>query len=263
MLLIMYRIFRQKRNTCDIWYLYSHKCRGYRNIWYIECIYKAQIISNYFLNIPGNLNIQAAKNNDFIPLLEKHYPYAFPPMQTVPVTEGEIRGIINSMKPKNSSGYDGISTKILKLSGSQISKSFAFIIDKSIKTGVFPECLMYAVITPLHKRGDVSDIANYWPISLLPAFSKILEKAMHSRLNQHLQTNNILATEQYGFRKGLSTEQATYSLTNNILMAWNKKIIIGGIFCDLTKTFDCVNHLILVSIRCVVWLISITIMTSW
>jgi hypothetical protein len=55
---------------------------------------------------------------------------------------------------------------------------------------------------------------------------------MHSRLNQHLQTNNILATEQYGFRKGLSTEQATYSLTNNILMAWNKKIHIGGIFCD-------------------------------
>jgi len=202
----------------------------------------AQVINNYFLNIPGNLNIQAIKNNDFISQLKKHYPYAFPPMQTVPVTEGEIRGIINSLKPKNSSGYNGISTKILKLCGSQISKPLAFIIDKSIKTGVFPECLKYAVITPLHKRGDVPDMANYRPISLLPVFSKIFEKAMHSRLNQHLQTNNILATEQYGFRKGLSTEQATYSLTNNILMAWNKKIHIGGIFCDLTKAFDCVNH---------------------
>ena len=172
----------------------------------------AQIINNYFLNVPGNLKIQATKNNDFISLLEKHYPYAFPPMQIVPVTEGEIRGIINTMKPKNSSGYDGISTKVLKLSGSQISKTLAFIIDKSIKTGIFPERLKYAVVTPLHKRGDVSDIANYRPISLLPAFSKILEKIMHSRLYQHLQTNNILTTEQYGFRKGLSTEQATYSL---------------------------------------------------
>ena len=115
------------------------------------------------------------------------------------------------MKPKNSSGYDGISTKILKLCGSQISKPLAYTIDKSIKTGIFPEHLKYAVITPLHKRGDVSDIANYRPISLLPVSSKIFEKAMHSRLNQHLQTNNILVTEQYGFRKGLSTEQATYS----------------------------------------------------
>ena len=151
-------------------------------------------------------------------------------MQIVPVTEREIRGIINSMKSKNSSGYDGGSTEILKLSGSQISKPLAFIIDKSTKSGVFPERLKYAVITPLHKRGDVSDIANYRPISLLPAFSKILEKTMHSRLYQHLQTNNILATEQYGFRKGLSTEQATYSLTNNILMAWNKKFILAESF---------------------------------
>ena len=71
-------------------------------------------------------------------MLETHYPYAFPPMQIVPVTEGEIRGIINKMKPKNSAGYDGILTKVLKLSGSQISKPLAFIIDKSIKTGVFP-----------------------------------------------------------------------------------------------------------------------------
>jgi hypothetical protein len=75
-------------------------------------------------------------------------------MQTVPFTEREIGGIISSMEPKNSSGYDGISTKILRICGSQItgSKPLAFITDKSIKTGVFPECLKYAVIPPLHKK---------------------------------------------------------------------------------------------------------------
>ena len=202
----------------------------------------AQDINNYFINIPKNLNIQAPRNNNCIALLRKYYPDVYPPLQIVPVTEGEIRSTINSMKPKNSSGYDGISIKILKLCGRQISKPLAFIIEKSIQTGVFPERLKYANITPIYKSGDRSDVANYRPISLLPAFSKIFERSMYSRLNQHLQANNILATEQYGFRKGLSTEQATYSLTNNILMAWNEKTYIGGIFCDLTKAFDCVDH---------------------
>jgi hypothetical protein len=133
----------------------------------------AEVINNYFLNIPGNLNIQAVKDNNSISLLKKHYPYAFPPMQTVPVTEGEIKGVINSMKPQNSSRYDRVSTKILQLCGSIINKPLAFIIDKSIKTGIFPERLKYAVITPLHKKGDVSDIVTCRPISLLPLFLKI------------------------------------------------------------------------------------------
>jgi len=70
---------------------------------------------------------------------------------------------------------------------------------------------------------------------------------MYCRLNQHLQANNILANEQYGFRKGLSTDHSTFSLTDNIVMAWNKKIHIGGIFCDLTKAFDCANLDVLIA----------------
>jgi len=75
----------------------------------------------------------------------------------------------------------------------------------------------------LHKKGDISNMANYRTSSLLPVFLKVFEEAMHCTLNQHFQTNNIPATEQYGFKKGLSTEHATFSLIDNILMAWNKK----------------------------------------
>jgi hypothetical protein len=59
-------------------------------------------------------------------------------MQTVPLTEGEI-SIISSKKSKNSSGYGGISTQILKLCGNQISRPLAFTVNKSITVGVFPE----------------------------------------------------------------------------------------------------------------------------
>jgi hypothetical protein len=55
--------------------------------------------------------------------------------------------------------------------------------------GVFLEQLKYAVVIPLHKKGDVSNMANYKPVSLLPVFSNVFEKAMYCRLNQHLQTN--------------------------------------------------------------------------
>jgi len=61
-------------------------------------------------------------------------------------------------------------------------------------------------------------MANYRPFSLLPVFSEVFEKAMYRRLNHHLQANSTLATEQYGFRKGLATEHASFSLTDYILI---------------------------------------------
>jgi len=99
----------------------------------------AEAFNNYFLNITENLNINFAKDNNPISLLKKNYPFEFPTRQTVPITEGEIRSIISSLKSKNSSGYDGISTKILKSCGNQIRKPLAFIFNKSIKMGVFSE----------------------------------------------------------------------------------------------------------------------------
>jgi hypothetical protein len=66
-------------------------------------------------------------------------------------------------------------------------------------------------------------------------FSKFFQKALFCRLNQLPRVNSILSTEKYGFRKGLSTGNTTLSLTDNLIMAWNKRIQVGGIFCDLTK----------------------------
>jgi hypothetical protein len=59
--------------------------------------------------------------------------------------------------------------------------------------------------------------------------------------------NNILVPEQSGFRQGISIEKAVFTLTDNILNAINQRKQIGGLFCDLTKAFDCVNHKILIS----------------
>ena len=78
-------------------------------------------------------------------------------------------------------------------------------------------------------------MTNYRPILLLTVSSKVLKKAVHSRLSQHLHTNNILVTEQYGIRKEISTEDAAYRLTGSLFKSSNQKMHVGGIFCDLAK----------------------------
>jgi len=76
-------------------------------------------------------------------------------------------------------------------------------------------------------------------------FSKIFEKVIYNRLIDNLHSNVILNEHQYGFRSEESTENASYVLLNEILTALNNKQMVGGIFCDVHKAFDCINHTML------------------
>ena len=88
-------------------------------------------------------------------------------------------------------------------------------------------------------------LPNYRTLSLLPVFSKIFRKVIYQRLFDHLNNNVILKEHQYGFRSKVSTESASYILLNEILTALDNKQMVGGIFCDLRKAFDCINHVVL------------------
>jgi hypothetical protein len=135
-------------------------------------------------------------------------------MEIKSLSTKELENIIKPLKLKNSSGYDGISTKILKLSSLIISSPLTYICNKSIAQGIFPDRLKYSEIKPLYKKGDKSQTTNCRPISLLTSFSKVLEKAMNIQLLKHIHENNILAKEQFGFRTQISTDTAIYKLLN-------------------------------------------------
>ena len=86
-----------------------------------------------------------------------------------------------------------------------------------------------------------------------PSFSKITEKIIYKRLNCFLSENDILTSEQFGFREKSTTDMATYALLNNILLSLDKKKLMGGIFCDLQKAFDCVQLDILLKKNEILW----------
>jgi hypothetical protein len=142
---------------------------------------------------------------------------------------------IKTLKPKNSFGYDGISTKLLKINSSIISSPLTHICNKSLYSGIFPDRLKYAVVKPLFNKGDKSKISSYRPISILSSFSKVLEKVMYNQLQEHLIKYNILAEEQFGFRSDSTTDKAIYKLINETLNALNNKSIVGGIFFILKR----------------------------
>ena len=100
---------------------------------------------------------------------------------------------------------------------------------------------------PIHKGGPADELNNYRPISLLSVFDKIFEKLMHKRLYNFLESQNILFDNQFGFRKNNSTSYALIQITERIKETIDKKKYGCGIFIDLRKAFDTVNHEILLN----------------
>ncbi len=103
-----------------------------------------------------------------------------------------------------------------------------------------------AKVIPVFKSGEKNNFNNYRPISLLPQFSKVLGKLFNIRLTKYIEKHNVLFSGQYGFRKNMSVSYALIQLLENITDAIDKGEYTVGIFVDLKKAFDTINHNILI-----------------
>lgn len=195
------------------------------------------VFNEHFLNIKLTLN----EEHDFKEYLN---PPPIFSMYLAPTCNAEVEKVLLSLT-SDTPGHDDIPPKLLKLSSNLISSPLTHIINLTLKTGAFPDQLKKAKVIPLFKSGDRSDVNNYRPVSILPAFNKVFEKIISFRLINYLESNNLLAAQQHGFRAHHSTDSAILQFVNKVYASLEEKLCVVGVFLDLSKAFDSLDHKIL------------------
>ena len=161
------------------------------------------------------------------------------------INEADVIKLLQQLPSKTSCGKDGMSTNLIKSIQDEISKPLTLIINQCLRNGIFPNKLKLAKVIPIHKKDNDTDFANYRPISILPALSKIFERVIYNQTHDYFQSNNLYFNSQYGFRKQHSTELALLEVIDRITLQLDNKITPINIFLDLSKAFDTLDHNIL------------------
>ena len=250
------QLMKQKNNMKETWRILNEVIRGTsvsRNIPDTFLRNKEEIqnkkdiadgFNDFFVNVGPNLasGIQKPVNvkvEDYLPDSNVGTMYLDP------VDESEILNTVRAFGKKASLDCDGVNMSLIKDVIVPIAKPVAHICNLSFSSGVFPDLMKVAKVVPLFKSGKNNMFTNYRPVSLLPQFSKILEKLFNKRLDLFLNKHNILSENQYGFRKNRSTSLALIELVEHLTQSLDEHKHTIGVFIDLKKAFDTIDHKIL------------------
>ena len=162
-----------------------------------------------------------------------------------PITSNEIQQEIHSLKDDKSPGIDGINPKIWKSISYVISPVLCHIFNLVLTSGTYPDALKIAKVIPIYKAGGRDLPENYRPISLLPCINKLLERSIEKRLRLFFDDNNTLFDFQFGFRKGHNTSHTLLETINCVCTHLDNGENVLGLYLDLKKAFDTVDHNIL------------------
>ena len=158
------------------------------------------------------------------------------------VTPDFINKNLKKLNPNKSTGLDNIGPKFLLDGADVLTKLITHLVNLSIKSKTVPLCTKSAKVTPIYKKNSKLEVGNYRPISILPALSKILEKAVYHQVETHCRENNLLYSLQSGFRTNHSTGTCLTYLHDYIRTEITDGKYVGMVMLDVQKAFDSVNH---------------------
>ena len=195
--------------------------------------------NDFFTNIGQKLASEMPKSSE---TFETYANKVSVKMESKPLLTKKLKDTFFSLKI---SGVDNVSFNIIKKYFGVLCEPLIYLFKLFLEKRVFPDDLKIAKVTLICKVGDNSNISNYRPISVLPCFSKILERLMYNCLYKYLKENNILYEKQFSFQGGYCTSDTIVQLVDKIFDSFEIEQFTLGVINDLSKAFDTVDHSIL------------------
>ncbi|MEW8548206.1 MAG: reverse transcriptase family protein [Candidatus Thiodiazotropha sp.] len=237
---------RQNQHNSKLWYKVSAeflKTSPHSNsIPYLESdnklaetdIEKAEVLNQYFAS-------QSTINDINSSLPDLDLPN-HPQLETINISQEDVKAAISSLKPHKAPGPNSVSPKLIKEAKNELSYAFSKLFNLSLTLKEFPDFWKQANVTAVHKKDDRCLPNNYRPISLLNCEGKLMERCVHKYVSQYLKHHSIITEFQSGFQSGDSTvNQLTY-LYNEFSKALDENKEVRVVFLDISKAFDRVWH---------------------
>ena len=160
-------------------------------------------------------------------------------------TVSDIKTLLKSVNTKKATGPDNVPPKLIKLSTNVIDSHLFNIINKSLQNSSFPDAAKIASVRPIYKKKCRNTTENYKPVSVLNTFSKVYERYIHNSLIPYI--NKCLSEFVAAYRKCYRSSHALIRLVENWKKELDNKKYVGAILMDLSKTFDCIPHGLLIA----------------
>ena len=159
-----------------------------------------------------------------------------------PVDTETVLNCVEDIDVNMASCIEGINMKICKILTVNFAGKLAMLFSNSLFLGIFPREWACSIVTLLPKTGDYFNPGNWRPISQTCIFAKLLERIVHTSFLRYLLDNRIMSELQYVFLPNHSTQESVFEVTKAMYSAINTRKIMGLIFLDVAKAFNCINH---------------------
>jgi hypothetical protein len=199
------------------------------------------VLNKYF---PNTATFSGAQNeedfSDCIKHIQSNWKKCQSSFKFKTVDTGIVMKKLRKLDVKKATGWDGISTKLVKLAAPKLVTSLTRMINRCISDSIFPDDLKKANLSPIFKAKEMLIKENYRPISILPILSKIYEGILNDQLQDYFE--DILSILLSAFRKRYRCQAILLKVVEDWKKALDNHQTTGAILIDLSKAFDTIPH---------------------
>ena len=195
---------------------------------------KVELLNSYFASVFTDENLAN------FPLLESEV--SVPKLEDIIITASIVFDVLNKLKTDKSPGPEGWPLRIFKECSEHLSILLSILFNKSFQSGVLPSEWRIAFVTPIHKKGSQHLASNYRPVSLTSTVVKVMESIIKTNVLEHLTSNDLLTSHQFGFLRGHSCTTQLLHVMDILTKSLDQGVPIDVVYMDLQKAFDTVPH---------------------